>query len=142
MRKLFCSTLFFLSALLFCSATESFAQTEQTSQPKTMSINDVEEKPVFQEIVVVESDFAKWLYKNLQYPEIARENGIQGRVTVKFTIDQEGNVKDVKVLRGVEASLDKEAVRVISSSPKWKPARHNGEPVAVTYVFPVVFKLQ
>ena len=136
MKKLFVAATVALSALLLAGQSKAFAQT------RPMNFNDVDEKPVFQETVVVDSDFAKWVYAHIQYPQIARESGIQGRVTVSFTIDKDGTLKDAKVLRGVEPSLDKEALRVVSSSPKWKPARHKGEPVAVTYVFPVIFKLQ
>ena len=70
----------------------------------------------------------------------AKKNGSQGRVTLSFTIAKDGSVTDVKVLRGVDKYLDKEAVRVVSSSPKWVPAQKDGEAVAVTYTFPVIFQ--
>ena len=136
MKKLFVAAIVALSALLLAGQRKVFAQT------RPMNFNDVDEKPVFQETVVVDSDFAKWVYAHIQYPQIARESGIQGRVTIQFTIDKDGTLKDAKVLRSVEPSLDKEALRVINTSPKWKPARPKGEPVAVTYIFPVIFKLQ
>ena len=80
--------------------------------------------------------------KNLTYPDIAKENGIQGRVTLQFTVNTDGSVKDVKVLRGVDPSLDKEAVRVVSSSPKWSPGKQRDRAVKVTYTFPVIFQLK
>lgn len=84
--------------------------------------------------------FASWVNHRLVYPKKAKKNGIQGRVTLSFTIAKDGTVKDVNVVRGVDEDLDKEAVRVVSSSPKWKPGQKDGEPVAVTYTFPVIFQ--
>jgi len=78
----------------------------------------------------------------LVYPEIAKENGVQGRVTLQFTVYTDGSVRDVKVLRGVDASLDKEAVRIVSMSPKWTPGKQRERPVKVTYTFPVLFQLR
>ena len=86
-------------------------------------------------------EFAKWVAVNLKYPDAAKADGIQGRVMVQFKICTDGEVRDVKVLRGVHELLDAEAVRVISASPKWEPGRVDGKPVNVTYMFPVVFKL-
>lgn len=141
MKRLFFIATVLLSALLFGSATEAFAQTSQTPQI-SMSFNDVDEKPQFLGTDGTPKDFSRWVNDNIQYPEVYKDASIQGRVTVRFTIDKDGSVKNVKVLRGLDSAADKEAIRVISSSPKWKPGRHNGEPVAVTYVFPVVFILQ
>ena len=79
---------------------------------------------------------------NLVYPEIAKENGVQGRVTLQFTVNVDGSVTNVKVLRGVDSSLDKEAVRVVSNSPKWTPGKQRDRAVKVTYTFPVIFQLR
>ena len=100
----------------------------------------VEEKPCFQG--GDSNAFSKWVNSRLVYPEIAKENGVQGKVTLQFTINTDGSVSDVKVLRGVDPSLDKEAVRVVSSSPKWTPGKQRDKPVAVTYTFPVIFQLK
>ncbi|MBR0533707.1 MAG: energy transducer TonB [Bacteroidales bacterium] len=100
----------------------------------------VENKPTFQGGDA--NTFSKWVNSQLEYPEIAKENGIQGRVTLQFTVNTDGSVSDVKVLRGVDSSLDKEAVRVVSSSPKWKPGMQRDKPVRVTYTFPVIFQLR
>lgn len=100
----------------------------------------VEEKPKFQGGDA--NDFSKWVNSKLVYPEVAKENGVQGRVTLQFTVYTDGSVRDVKVLRGVDASLDKEAVRIVSMSPKWTPGKQRERPVKVTYTFPVLFKLQ
>ena len=100
----------------------------------------VEEKPKFQGGDA--NDFTRWVNSRLQYPEIAKENGVQGRVTLQFTVNADGSVANVKVLRGVDPSLDQEAVRVVSSSPAWTPGRQRDRAVKVTYTFPVVFQLR
>ncbi len=100
----------------------------------------VEQKPTFQGGDA--NTFTKWVFSKIVYPEIAKENGVQGRVTLQFTIETDGSVKNVKVLRGVDSSLDKEAVRVVSSSPKWAPGMQRNKPVRVKYTFPVVFQLR
>ena len=96
----------------------------------------VEDMPTFP------GDINKWLGKNVKYPVIAQENNIQGRVTVQFVIERDGSITDVKVLRGVDPSLDKEAVRVVKSMPKWKPGKQRGKPVRVSYTVPINFRLQ
>jgi len=85
------------------------------------------------------NEFLKWVNQSLVYPEIAKKNGIQGRVVLQFTIDEDGSVTNVKVIRGVHPLLDNEAVRVVSSSPKWNPGREFGHPVRSTFTLPVVF---
>ncbi len=84
----------------------------------------------------------EWLSKNIQYPVIAQENNIQGRVTCQFVVGRNGEIEDVRVVRGVDASLDREAVRVIKSMPKWIPGKQGGNAVKVRYTLPVQFKLQ
>lgn len=82
-----------------------------------------------------------WIAKNVKYPVIARENGIQGKVYIQFVIEKDGSITDVKVVRGVDSSLDKEAARVINSMPKWKPGKQRGKPVRVSYTLPINFRL-
>ena len=77
-----------------------------------------------------------------EYPVIALENGIQGRVICQFTVWKDGSIRDIVVLRGVDKSLDKEAIRLIESMPKWKPAKQRGKAVACKYTVPVSFRLQ
>ena len=84
----------------------------------------------------------KWVYAYLKYPDEAVRNGIQGRILVDFIIDEKGKVKDVKVLRGVDPLLDAEAVKVISASPDWKPARMQGKKVSSEISLYVEFKLE
>ncbi|MBQ9646324.1 MAG: energy transducer TonB [Prevotella sp.] len=83
-----------------------------------------------------------FLSKNIKYPVIAEENGIQGRVIATFVVERDGSISDVKVVKSVDPSLDKEAVRVLKSMPKWIPGKQNGSAVRVKYTVPVTFKLQ
>ena len=85
----------------------------------------------------------KYLSENVKYPVIAQENGIQGRVICQFVVNKDGSIVDVEVVRsGGDPSLDKEAIRVIKSMPKWKPGQQRGKAVRVKYTVPVNFKLQ
>ena len=84
----------------------------------------------------------QYLSKNIKYPTISQEQGTQGRVTCQFVVNKDGSIVDVKVIRGVDPYLDKEAVRVISTMPKWKPGMQRGKPVRVKYTVPVMFRLQ
>jgi protein TonB len=86
--------------------------------------------------------FSKWVNAHLVYPEIAKENGVEGRVTLQFTIGKDGKVQDVKVLAAPDPSLAQEAVRVVSSSPKWEPGRQRDRAVKVSYTFPVIYRLR
>ncbi|MBR4775291.1 MAG: TonB family protein [Bacteroidales bacterium] len=88
------------------------------------------------------NEFSKWVNSKLVYPEIAKENGVQGRVTLSFTVEADGRVTNVRVLKGVDESLDKEAVRVVSSSPRWTPGKQRDRKVKVSYTFPVYFMLR
>ena len=84
----------------------------------------------------------QWISKNIKYPMIAQENNIQGRVFVQFVIERDGSVTDVKVARSVDPSLDKEAIRVIQSMPKWTPGKQRQKPVRVSFTVPINFQLQ
>ena len=114
--------------------------TEEVVEEEAIPFQLVEEKPSFNGGDA--NEFSKWVNSKLQYPEIAKENGVQGRVTLQFTVNPDGSVSNVKVLRGVDSSLDKEAVRVVSMSPKWKPGKQRDRAVKVTYTFPVIFQLR
>ena len=116
------------------------APEEETIEEEAIPFQLVEEKPSFNGGHA--NEFSKWVNSRLVYPEIAKENGVQGRVTLQFTVNADGSVSNVKVLRGVDSSLDKEAVRVVSSSPKWKPGKQRDRAVKVTYTFPVIFQLR
>lgn len=84
----------------------------------------------------------KFLGDNIRYPVIAQENGIQGRVICNFVVERDGSITDVQVVRGVDPSLDREAIRVIQQMPRWKAGKQRGAPVRVRFTLPVVFRLQ
>jgi len=88
------------------------------------------------------TEFRKYIAQNLQYPEIAAENGVSGRVIVQFAVDKTGKIVDAVVMRSVDPALDKEAVRVVMSSPKWTPGKQRGKAVKVLFTFPINFVLQ
>ena len=113
---------------------------EEVVEEEAIPFQLVEQKPSFQGGDA--NAFSKWVNERLVYPEIAKENGIQGRVMLQFTVGADGQVSQVKVLRGVDPTLDKEAVRVVSSSPKWTPGKQRDRAVKVTYTFPVIFQLR
>ena len=83
----------------------------------------------------------QYLMKNIKYPEQAMKEGIQGRVTVRFIVEKDGSISDVKPILSVHPLLNKEAVRVVESMPKWTPGKQNGKPVRVRFNVPVMFKL-
>ena len=120
------------------------------SAPVTSSapIEEEEDQVIFQVVEKMPSfpggDAAlfKFLNENVKYPVIAQENGVQRRVICQFVVNRDGSFVDVEVVRSVDASLDKEAIRVIKSMPKWSPGQQRGKPVRVKYTLPVNFKLQ
>ena len=134
----------------------NFATSEETGEdivikhiPVTVDEEVVVEDDIF---VIVEENpqfpdggtagLLQYLGKNIKYPTIPQENGTQGRVTVQFVVNKDGSIVDVKVIRGVDPYLDKEAVRVISTMPKWIPGKQRGVPVRCKFTVPVTFKLQ
>jgi protein TonB len=119
---------------------DCFPVDEEEVEEETLPFIIVEQKPQFKGGDA--NEFSKWVNSRLVYPEIAKENGLQGRVTLSFTIKADGTLSDVKVLRGVDPSLDQEAVRVVKSSPKWTPGKQRDRAVAVSYTFPVIFQLR
>jgi protein TonB len=107
----------------------------------------VEEMPVFRPDICKnqnegDAELYRHIYKSLKYPVIAQENGITGRVFVKFIVGKDGGVYDVEVLRGVDPSLDQEAIRVIKNLPKFSPGKQRGKPVKVSYTSVIKFVLQ
>ncbi len=83
----------------------------------------------------------KWIVDHIEYPTIAAENGIQGKVYIQFVVGKDGNVSMAQVVRGVDPSVDKEALRVINALPKWKPGKQRGKPVRVSFTVPINFQL-
>ena len=113
---------------------------DEIIEDETFDFVRVEKKPTFNNGDA--NAFSAWVGQHLVYPEISKENNVQGRVILQFTVLKDGSVGNVKVLRSVDAALDKEAVRVVSSSPKWEPGRQRDRAVNVTYTFPVIFQLR
>lgn len=128
-----------LSAIDAEGTVESLAETLEKNPDYAIPFAAVENKPTFAGGDA--NDFSKWVGENLVYPQEAIDQKLEGRVILQFTVNKEGAVKDVTVLRGVNELLDSEAVRVVSASPKWEVGTQNGIPVAVKYVFPVIFKI-
>lgn len=129
-----------LSAAEAIGEVESLAEILEKNPDYAVPFASVEEKPGFNDGDA--NEFSKWVATQIVYPEDAVADKVEGRVILQFTVNKEGDVKDVTVLRGVNPSIDAEAVRVVSSSPKWSVGTQNGVPVNVKYVFPVVFKIQ
>ena len=113
---------------------------EEEVEEEVIFVGNVEEKPTFNGGDA--NEFSKWVNSRLVYPEIAKENGVEGRVTLQFTINKDGRVENVKVLSAPDATLAEEAVRVVSASPKWKPGKQRDRAVKVSYVFPVIYRLR
>lgn len=121
-------------------AKEVIAEPEPPKHEEENKVFDiVEQQPLFPGGPAA---LIKYLSENIKYPVVAQENGVQGRVTVQFVVEKDGSISDVHVLRGVDPSLDKEAVRVVKSMPRWTPGKQNGITVRVNYRVPVLFRLQ
>lgn len=121
-------------------AKEVIAEPEPPKHEEENKVFDiVEQQPLFPGGPAA---LMKYLSEHTKYPVVAQENGVQGRVTVQFVVEKDGSISDVHVLRGVDPSLDKEAVRVVKSMPRWTPGKQNGITVRVNYRVPVLFRLQ
>ncbi len=115
------------------------AVVEEEEESAQQIFTVVEEMPQFPG---GEGELLKFIARSIKYPVIAQENGIQGRVICAFVVNRDGTVVDAEVLRGVDPSLDKEALRVIGTMPKWTPGKQRGKPVRVKYTVPITFRLQ
>jgi len=115
------------------------AVVEEEEESAQQIFTVVEEMPKFPG---GDGELLQFINKGIKYPVIAQENGIQGRVIVTFVVNRDGSVVDAEVVRGVDPSLDKEALRVISTMPKWSPGKQRGKPVRVKYTVPITFRLQ
>ena len=115
------------------------ASAQQPTQTDTVVPNDSTEMPTYPG---GPEAYRKFLRKNIHYPEICGKKGIQGRVICSYIVEEDGSITDVQVRKSVHPSLDKEAVRVIQSMPKWNPGKENGLPVRVRYNLPITFSLK
>lgn len=118
-------------------AKEVIADEKPKEEEKPFDI--VEQMPTFPG---GDAKLMEWLSKNIKYPAIAEENGVQGRVIVRFVVGKDGSISNVQVLRSVDPSLDKEAMRVVKAMPNWIPGKQNGAAVPVYFTLPVTFQLQ
>ena len=120
--------------VLLFSFTTSTAQTKKND----MLFSVVEVMPQYPGGQIA---MMKYIMENMKYPEQAMKKGIQGRVAVSFIVEKDGSISDVKPIHSVHTLLDKEAVRVVKSMPKWSPGKQNGKPVRVQLIVPIMFKL-
>jgi protein TonB len=118
---------------------EAVAQPEPKPEVENKVFDVVEQMPSFPG---GNAALMEYLQNNVKYPVVAQENGVQGRVVVSFVVEKDGSITDVKVVRSVDPSLDKEAARVVKSMPRWIPGKQNGSAVRVKYNVPVSFRLQ
>lgn len=126
-------------ALMMLVLLFSFMTSTAQTKKNNMAYDVVEVMPQFPG---GQTAMLKYLMENIKYPKQAMKEGIQGRVTVSFIVEKDGRVSNVRLLRSVQPSLDKEAIRVVKSMPKWTPGKHNGKPVRVRFNLPVMFKLK
>lgn len=124
------------------SATASPAPQRQSDTPQMVSDQIFTVVEVMPEYPGGQGELLKYLAKGIKYPVIAQENGIQGRVTASFIVEKDGSIRNVEVIRGVDPSLDAEAIRILSDMPNWTPGKQRGQDVAVKYTVPVTFRLQ
>ena len=129
------------------ASDDTQAAVEVKYQPVEVEEEEVEEQQIFQVVEEMPEfpggmgECMKFLSKNIKYPTISQENGVQGRVIVQFVVNQDGSIVDPTVVRGVDPYLDKEALRVIKMMPKWKPGKQRGKAVRVKFTVPVMFRL-
>lgn len=125
-------------ALMMLVLLFSFMTSTAQTKKNDMVFDVVEEMPQFPGGQI---EMLKYIMKNMKYPEQAMKEGIQGRVAVRFIVEKDGSISDVKPILSVHPLLNKEAVRVVESMPKWTPGKQNGKPVRVRFNVPVMFKL-
>lgn len=117
-----------------------FEMTDEVEEEEEEIFVVVEDMPTFRGGDV--NKFREWVQQRIKYPQIAAENGIQGKVFIMFVVEPDGSVSNVTILRGVDPALDNEAKRVVGSSPKWAPGKQRGAPVRVRFSITVNFQLQ
>ncbi len=132
-------TRIFMIPVLFMLLALAFPAEAQEMDKKDDVFYVVDELPVFQG---GEEALRNWLAENIRYPGEAKADSIQGKVYVTFIVDEQGKVTDSKLARGASPALDKEALRVVNAMPAWKPGKHKGKEVKVSYTVPISFKLE
>lgn len=132
-------TRIFMIPVLFMLLVLVFSAKAQEKDKKDDVFYVVDELPVFPG---GEEALRNWLAENIRYPGEAKADSIQGKVYVTFIVDEQGKVTDSKLARGASPALDKEALRVVNAMPAWKPGKHKGKEVKVSYTVPISFKLE
>lgn len=123
-------------------------QTELPPPPPPQQVEEkkveqvVESKPltIAEKMPSFKGNVNAWLAQNIQYPAVAAENGVQGKVIVRFVVGKDGSVSQASVVRSVDPSLDREALRAVNSMPRWNPGMNNGQPAAVWFTLPVTLQ--
>lgn len=115
---------------------------EGSGSGKEMTTGPVTFAEVMPEFPGGEAELHKFIQSNLNYPVVDQENGTEGRVSIRFVVDKNGEITNIEVLRGISPSCDREAVRVVKNMPRWIPGKQNGTPVPVYFNLPIVFKLK
>jgi protein TonB len=129
------------------STTTSKSSVSGSANQQSSTITEGNQEDVFQMVEEMplfpggEQKMSEFITSNINYPEVAREAGVQGRVYVRFVVEQDGSISNVKVMRGIGSGCDEEAMRVIKSMPKWKPGKQHGKTVRVSHQIPVNFSL-
>jgi len=138
--KKYLSILFFIIPVYLSAQTDTFAVAKPEAKEKTETpVFSLVEQPA--EFPDGDVEFLKFIQRTIQYPQMERDNNIQGKVLLRFVILEDGSIENIVVARGVSPGLDKEAVRVVKLLPKFKPAKQRGKPVKVYFNLPVSFKL-
>ena len=149
------TSLILVAALMGVVAPQNLSAQEKVAQiEEPVIVEEISNKPIkdgddiyfsAEQIPIYpggEAALMQYIASAIQYPAMAINANVQGRVIIQFIVEKDGSVTKVRVLRGVDAALDKEAVRVVSMSPKWKPGKQRDRAVPVTYTFPVIFQLR
>ena len=131
-----------LVSLFLIFSTHTAISQIQDKQNVQDSTGDNQVHFLVQEMPVFPGNLNTWIYNNIRYPEAAKEKKLEGKVYVRFIIEKDGSISNVKIIRGVSPELDNEAKTVIASMPKWEPGKQNGSPVRVSYTVPVYFALR
>ena len=130
------------------ASDDTQAAVEVKYTPVEVEEEEVEEQQIFQVVEEMPEfpggmgECMKFLGKNIKYPTISQENGVQGRVIIQFVVNKDGSIVDAQVARGVDPYLDKEALRVVGLMPKWSPGKQRGKAVRSQFILPVMFRLQ
>ncbi len=123
-------------AFLLVLTLQCNLSTAQSNAHPTSSFTYVEQMPT------PPYNINEYIAQNMHYPELARENGIEGKVVIEFIVNKNGSISDAKVVRGIGGGCDEEALRIINGMPAWKPGMQKGAPINVRYSLPIAFKLQ